>query len=117
MARSTVPFLEDAIKMIDLAETPARKRAPRKPKSLKESIAAAVTKSEQNELLLQKTHEVTLRKTGEVGYPMPWGAGTPCPWGPGYSRIVIPLKQATRSGARCKTLIVKNSNLIHGRAA
>ena len=99
------------------AAAPKRKRAPRKPKSLKETIATAVTKAEQNDALIQNAHEVTLRKTKETGYLMGWTAGTAAPWREGYSRVVIPLATPTRSGARCKTLIVKNSNLIHGRAA
>lgn len=99
------------------AAAPKRKRAPRKLKSLKETIAQAVTKAEQNNALIQNTHEVTIRKTKEVGYLMHWTAGTPAPWREGYSRVVVPLATPTRHGARCKTLIVKNSNLIHGRAA
>jgi hypothetical protein len=99
------------------AAVPKRKRAPRKPKSLKDTIATAVTKAEKDAAALQNTSEVTLKNTGEIGYLMPWAAsGAPRPWSDGYSRVVIPLKTPTKRGARCKTLIVRNDNLVHGRA-
>jgi hypothetical protein len=118
MARSKILTADVEGVIIKLADGVKPKRPRAKKTSLKDSIAAAVAQEEKTlELKHSDFHEVTLIKTGEVGRLFPWAAATACPWDPGYSRVIVPLKTPTKRGARVKTMIVRNSNIKHGRAA
>jgi hypothetical protein len=93
----------------------SKAKRTRRRKTLQEKIETAVQASELQEQRLERSNEMTIKKTGQICHTMPWQAASPCPWLPGYTRVVIPLKEALRNGARCLIQIVRNDNLAHGR--
>jgi hypothetical protein len=97
----------------------ARNAKRRRQKSLRDKIQGAIEREAKAQEAAHhpRPRELYIKKGNVLCYPFPWQAMSPQPWRDGYTRVLIPLKDATRKGSRCLVQIVRNDNLAHGRAS